>query len=230
MPLKPESLAAVNQIFSETTSSAKRLGFDSCIYQIQMPIPVSRPTTLTFTRHNLLRAYCAPPNQIPPPKNEHSTHLQFIDHDLSIHTESSQAEAHLDPQLTGQFQKYEKIIRDMSGSIGRMVLLQRQTATTCAAQSSFKAKFITWIANQTHEQMVDALLPQFVPESTQAITQREKQVLRWTAEGKTAHEVATILAISERTVRFHLDNLVSKLNANNRVHAAVKAIALGFHL
>ncbi|MCE7508327.1 LuxR family transcriptional regulator [Alloalcanivorax xenomutans] len=56
-----------------------------------------------------------------------------------------------------------------------------------------------------------------------ALTQREKQCLLWAAEGKTAWETGQILDIAPRTVVYHLNNAVAKLDASNRTQAAVKA-------
>ncbi|SFN58394.1 LuxR family transcriptional regulator, quorum-sensing system regulator ExpR [Izhakiella capsodis] len=38
-------------------------------------------------------------------------------------------------------------------------------------------------------------------------------------KGKTYNEVSVILAIKERTVKFHMGNIVMKLNASNAKHA-----------
>lgn len=59
------------------------------------------------------------------------------------------------------------------------------------------------------------------------LTDREKECLLWTTEGKTSWEVSQILNISERTVVFHINNAVKKLNVTNKQHAVAKAISLG---
>jgi len=59
------------------------------------------------------------------------------------------------------------------------------------------------------------------------LTEREKTCLLWVAEGKTANNIATILAISEPTVVFHLKNAIQKLNVSNRNQAIAKAVLLG---
>lgn len=41
---------------------------------------------------------------------------------------------------------------------------------------------------------------------------REKEVLRWIAVGKTYSETATILGITERTIKFHVANIKQKLD------------------
>ncbi len=56
------------------------------------------------------------------------------------------------------------------------------------------------------------------------LTAREKECLRWAAEGKTAWEMSVILSISERTACFHLDNAKKKLNSVTRTGAVSKAL------
>jgi DNA-binding CsgD family transcriptional regulator len=53
---------------------------------------------------------------------------------------------------------------------------------------------------------------------------REKEILQWVAAGKSTWDVSTILKISESTVKFHIGNVMKKLDAVNRTHAV--AIAL----
>ncbi len=47
-------------------------------------------------------------------------------------------------------------------------------------------------------------------------SKREKEILKWTAEGKTSAEIAMILSISENTVNFHQKNMQKKINAPNK--------------
>lgn len=56
------------------------------------------------------------------------------------------------------------------------------------------------------------------------LTAREREVLRWTAAGKTADASAEILGISVRTVEYHLLNAARKLNTANRTHTVVEAL------
>jgi len=55
------------------------------------------------------------------------------------------------------------------------------------------------------------------------ITVREMECLRWTANGKTSSEIATILSLSEHTVNHYLNRAAAKLGASNRTHAVAKA-------
>ncbi|MDX2142162.1 MAG: autoinducer binding domain-containing protein [Rhodospirillaceae bacterium] len=59
------------------------------------------------------------------------------------------------------------------------------------------------------------------------LTDREIEILRWTIDGKTAWEIGQILKISERTVNFHLQNVMNKFGVHNKTHAAAKAVSIG---
>jgi DNA-binding CsgD family transcriptional regulator len=59
------------------------------------------------------------------------------------------------------------------------------------------------------------------------LTLREVDVLKWTADGKTAYEISRILNISESTVNFHVKNIVSKMGSSNKIQAVAKAALIG---
>lgn len=65
------------------------------------------------------------------------------------------------------------------------------------------------------------------PQDHPPLTERELEALRWTMEGKTAWEVASILGISEQTAVRHLSNATRKLGCVNKHHAVVTAMRLG---
>ncbi|POF28928.1 LuxR family transcriptional regulator [Roseibium marinum] len=56
------------------------------------------------------------------------------------------------------------------------------------------------------------------------LTNREKEVLSWSAEGKSDWEIAEIIGISRATIRFHWNNIFKKLAVNNKTTATVHAI------
>jgi DNA-binding NarL/FixJ family response regulator len=59
------------------------------------------------------------------------------------------------------------------------------------------------------------------------LTDREREVLTWVGRGKTSLEIAIILGVRERTVNFHCDQAVRRLDVTNRTQAVAKAMALG---
>lgn len=59
------------------------------------------------------------------------------------------------------------------------------------------------------------------------LTSREIDVLNLLAQGLTNRAIAFELDISDHTVKFHVNALLTKLNAQSRTEAAVKATRLG---
>ncbi len=66
-----------------------------------------------------------------------------------------------------------------------------------------------------------------VPESPEALSQRETDVLRLLAHGLANKEIARELSISEKTVKTHVSNILSKLGVLSRTQAALHAIQIG---
>lgn len=60
--------------------------------------------------------------------------------------------------------------------------------------------------------------------ATPVLSDREREILQWTAGGKTAWEISCILGLSEHTVGTHLRNARYKLGGVNIVHAIVEAL------
>jgi len=59
------------------------------------------------------------------------------------------------------------------------------------------------------------------------LTERQTQVLRLVAEGLTYREVGERLSLSERTVRFHMTEIISRLHLQNRSQVLAYASKLG---
>ena len=59
------------------------------------------------------------------------------------------------------------------------------------------------------------------------MTARELECLHWVALGKTSWEIGRLLAVTERTVVFHVQNAARKLGVNSRQAAIARAIVLG---
>ncbi|MDO8719477.1 MAG: LuxR C-terminal-related transcriptional regulator [Polaromonas sp.] len=65
--------------------------------------------------------------------------------------------------------------------------------------------------------------------SAPVLTQREADVMRWLACGKTDAEIAALLAISPRTVQKHLQHIYVKLGVETRTAAVMRALAICEH-
>jgi len=59
------------------------------------------------------------------------------------------------------------------------------------------------------------------------LSSRELEVLKLSAVGKTAYEISKILSLSERTVNYHVQNVIEKLHVCNKISAVIKAARTG---
>lgn len=92
-----------------------------------------------------------------------------------------------------------------------------------------------WQANKYDIQLiahyVDELASQwrrsYVDDESSRLTARERECLLWAARGKSASETAAILGVSERTVVFHINNSLRKLDVHTKIHAVVKGVMSG---
>lgn len=87
-----------------------------------------------------------------------------------------------------------------------------------------------------HPAEVEAMLPAIAPASrppaelTEPLTPRESEVLQMLASGLANKEIATRLAISEHTVKFHVASILGKLGAGSRTEAVSIGIRSGLVL
>ena len=65
------------------------------------------------------------------------------------------------------------------------------------------------------------------PESPEALTERETEVLRLLAQGQSNKEIAHTLNIGEKTVKTHVSNVLGKLGVQSRTQAALYAVRIG---
>src|SRR5260370_30061983 len=65
------------------------------------------------------------------------------------------------------------------------------------------------------------------PDAGSQLTDREREVLRLLADGRSNKEIARSLVVSERTVKGHVSNILGKLGLQDRTQAALFAVRTG---
>jgi two-component system, NarL family, response regulator LiaR len=65
------------------------------------------------------------------------------------------------------------------------------------------------------------------PDSPEALTDRETEVLRFLARGKANKQIASSLYVSEKTVKAHVSSILMKLGVQSRTQAALYAVRTG---
>jgi LuxR family transcriptional regulator len=84
-----------------------------------------------------------------------------------------------------------------------------------------------WLVQVAHVSLSKAILEKDVNAATQ-LTLREREVMQWTADGKSAQDIADILVLSKSVVDFHLKNSIKKLDSSNKTAAVARAVLLGW--
>ena len=86
-----------------------------------------------------------------------------------------------------------------------------------------------WLSNEiTRMLMHEQRLTRETITPTDHLTDREVDVLKLIAQGLSDNDIADQLSISKATVRYHISNILAKLNLENRTQAALYAIREGY--
>ncbi|CAI2495323.1 Regulatory protein SdiA [Serratia ficaria] len=117
-------------------------------------------------------------------------------------------------------------VKDCHGRVGILTLAGSQAPPLESAADMPRQHQFLGLAQAAHQTLREALLPESDEAIKDVLTPREKDVLRWCSEGKTAQEIAIIMSLAERTVNFHIGNAIRKLSVANKTAATAKAVYL----
>ncbi len=117
-------------------------------------------------------------------------------------------------------------VHSPSGELGVLSVAGGRHDRKSRVQAEAVMPFLQLLAPHIHESVRRACA---IANAVQLpeLTQRERECLRWTADGKTSWEISQLLRTSERTINFHLNNAMAKLDVSNRQHAVAKAVLQG---
>lgn len=119
-----------------------------------------------------------------------------------------------------------QFIIDGRGNKGMLTLARKHEVLTDQELQAKEAQ-IHWLSVLIHEHFQRVFLDQSHSCEISSLTEREIEVLRWSADGKIAAEIAVILQISINTVNFHLKKVLLKLAAPNKTAAILRAALNG---
>lgn len=215
------------EFFESLIAIARNLGFEYCAYGARLAFPIVKPRFILSnnypsgwqTRYRE-RNYLAID---PTVRHGISSFLSIVWSDMLFASERAFWE---EARSFGLRFGWAQSNRDCSGATG-MLTLARSTEALSEAELEAKGLQMSWLSQVAHLGMSGRLASMSMLRREVRLTPREKTVLGWTAEGKTSGEIATILGVSERVVHFHIRNAARKLEATNKVAAAVRAALLG---
>ena len=117
-------------------------------------------------------------------------------------------------------------VHDFQG-VYSMLTLGRSTGDVTPQELYEKAGQVLWLCHAMHSVVAQKYTDTSDVQSPSKLTPRETEILKWSAMGKTASDIATILCLSERTVGFHISSTFKKLGVNNKIAAVLSASKAG---
>jgi LuxR family transcriptional regulator len=215
------------KLFDELVKIVRKLGFDRCSYGVRPPMPLTQPRIMVFDNYPagwhdryISQNYLA----IDPTVRHGLRSLMPLVWSDDVFTEARGFWE--DARAQGLRHGWAQPCRDPNGVAG-MLTVSRSHDVLTDDELQIKAPQLAWITQTAHIGMAQQIIKRFMPDPTELLTNREIEVLRWTAEGKTAEEISEIMAVSARTVNFHTSSAVAKLRVANKTAAAIRAAMLG---
>ena len=217
-------------VFLALAVAVRELGFEHCSFGIRLPLPINNPQ---FSLHSdypdgwveryVSHNYFA----IDPTVGHGLTQSLPLIWQADSHRQS--IEFWEEAAHYGLRYGWCMPVVGRAGAIG-LVTMVRSGEPIEERELAEKGYRMSWLATAVNGAMSGYLLKQMVPEYAAVLTPRERETLTWSAAGKTYTEIGKIMTVDDRTVKFHLANVMRKLNASNKTEAAAKAALLGLLL
>jgi DNA-binding NarL/FixJ family response regulator len=110
--------------------------------------------------------------------------------------------------------------------LGARAVLHRHAAAAALLAAARAALAGLWTSDSPFRPTPDQRMPD--PDTmTEALTARELQVLRRMADGLSNKQISAALAVSESTIKFHVNAILRKLDSQSRTEAVVRAARSG---
>lgn len=221
-----QNAQTADECFQVLSMAARELGFDFCSYGMRTNLPLSNPKTF------LLSTYSSEWQQ-------RYAERKYMGIDpIVAHGMTSIAPVVWSEELFHNCKGFWEDARGHglkvgwsqsafdSKGVGGLLSLARSNDPLTPAELRHNAYKLAWLVQAGHASMSRLILAGERPAPNVALTAREIEVLRWSADGKSSADVSEILNISERTVNFHIQNSITKLAVSNRTAAVIKAALL----
>lgn len=214
-------------VFEKIEIAALALGFEHCAYGLRVPYPISKPKTLILNNYptGWQHRYISEGYLETDPTVLHGRRTQ-IPLIWNTNVFSSAQKLWEEAQSFGLCFGWAQSSLDAVG-VGGMLTLSRSREKLTSTELASQEIKMRWLVNISHLTLSRILTTKLVGESLPALTNREIEVLKWSADGKTSGEISILLAVSENTVNFHVKNAVAKLQTANKTAAVVRAAMLG---
>ncbi|MBD8098635.1 autoinducer binding domain-containing protein [Pseudomonas fluorescens] len=214
-------------IFKKITATAQQLGFDHCAYGLQLPLPLTAPKVIILDNYpDAWRARYSAAHYVKiDPAVLHGRRTQ----DPLVWSASSFS---LAPELWEEANAHGIKVGwsqshiDLVGAGGMLSVSRCAQPLSPSELADIQSKLV-WLVSIAHSSLSRAITHRHRKEQDPNLTFRELEVLKWTADGKSAGEISDILTVSKNTIDFHIKNAILKLKTCNKTAAVVRAAMLG---
>jgi LuxR family transcriptional regulator, quorum-sensing system regulator SolR len=222
--LRPQTERA---LFDELKAEVSRIGFDHCAYGLRLPLNLSTPKFVMFNTYptSWQKRYASENYLATDPTVRHA-HQSLLPLIWNNQTFNEAPEFWEDARSHGLRYGWSQPTMGIHCILG-MLTLSRSGTPISEAEITGQGHHIAWLTQVVHQCMSHMVAKKSLPEILVFLSTREKDVLRWTAEGKTSGEISALMNISERTVNFHVANAMKKLNCVNKTAATLRAAIAG---
>ncbi|MEP6484917.1 MAG: autoinducer binding domain-containing protein [Rudaea sp.] len=218
-------VSSEGEVFDQLAAITRQIGFEYCSFGVRAPLIGSAPQEFWWTTyperwqsHYLGNNYLAIDPVID--ATLHSP-LPVVWNERLF---AGQRGFWEDARAHGVRQGWTVAVHGRHGELG-VVSLARSGSLGSDELAEVEAKLV-WLSHTANGVIENMIASRNAPAVMPVLTQREREVLRWTAVGKTSDEIGMILAISARTVNFHITMVLEKLEAVNKTQAVAKAVIL----
>jgi LuxR family transcriptional regulator, quorum-sensing system regulator BjaR1 len=219
-----EQLDKPADVLNCMSSALGRFGFTSFVIGDRPNVRVSKPTFLL--------------NGWPRDWSDHYTRNNYYrDDPIAAYSELTYdpyewSEVPVDAEANPRAAEVLRAGREFGRNAGFVVPIYRPdrptgVVTMCGERPEFEPnakRSIHFISLYAYAKAVALSAHDPATRSRATLTHGEREVLTWTAAGKSAWEISAILDIAEDTVNWRLKQAYTKLNAINKVQAVVNAI------
>lgn len=216
----------VADVFSVLARAASEIGFEYCAYGLQMPLPLTGPKRCFINNYSdeWQKRYSEKNYVEVDPTVRHG--LNSVMPLLWTECLFESCRAFWDDANAHNVRfGWTQACCGSNGSRGVLTLARSEAPLSRSELHDSMSKML-WLVPAAHESLSSMLVAKFFPSGAEELSVREIDVLRWSADGKTALEVGAILNISERTANFHITNAIRKLGAANKTAGVIKAALL----
>ena len=207
---------------------AENLGFNFCAVTVAMPQQVTSPNTLQI-------------NNYPEQWNTQYEQKKFISIDPVVaHCNHSLMPIVWDETLYAKAPHVWQALQQQGLQHGWSQSFHHKESGLCSILSLARKHcpisplelyehfgYIFYAASHLSELFARTLPKQSIRPDQPHLSPRELEVLQLSAGGKTAYEISKILSLSERTVNYHVQNVIEKLNVCNKISAVIAAARAG---